>query len=230
MKPLAAPRVVAVFSAILFLLPAPAARADDGGAVDVVHTIVFYIPNRVFDLVDVVRVRARVGPGVAGGVRATEAADLYFGSYTSVYAGLPGPRMGREIPLPAGLESKSGVEASLADPTLEGPPRPRLFTRGIRRQPSRYSCRGRCRYRSGRNSGLHRGPGEFRSSERRSLTRITWPALFEPNPGRCSEKAEGILRPPERTPEADHLTSEGTTDEKPGCRRVRIACGRAFPI
>lgn len=120
MRSLSAARYLLLLLTVLFLLPAAPARADDGGAIDVVHKIVFYIPNRVFDLVDIVRVRARVGPGVAVGARATEAADVYLGSYTSVYAGLPGPRNGREIPLPAWVETKSGIEASVADPSLEG--------------------------------------------------------------------------------------------------------------
>lgn len=120
MRSIRNPRSLLFLAAILFLKPASPAHADDGGAVDVVHKIVLYIPNRVFDLVDIVRVRARVGPGVAAGARVTEAADLYLGSYASVFAGLPGPRMGREIPIPAGLETKSGVEASVADATVEG--------------------------------------------------------------------------------------------------------------
>ncbi len=72
------------------------------------------------DSLDMVRIRARVGPGVAVGARVTDAADLYFGSYTSFFAGIPGPRMGRTIPIPGGIETKSGVEASVADATLEG--------------------------------------------------------------------------------------------------------------
>lgn len=109
-----------LLAASFLIVPARGSFADDGGAVDVGHKVLMYIPNRIFDLVDIVRVRARVGPGMAVGVRATSVADLYFGAYTSVFAGLPGPRMGREIPIPAGLETKSGVEASVADATLEG--------------------------------------------------------------------------------------------------------------
>jgi hypothetical protein len=112
---------VTLLLAILLVTPAtPVLADDDGGTVDVAHKILFYLPNRVFDLLDVVRLRARVGPGVAVGARVTDAADIYFGSYTSVFAGLPGPRMGPEIPVPAGIETKSGVEASVADATLEG--------------------------------------------------------------------------------------------------------------
>ena len=42
------------------------ARAEAG----VIRAIVFYIPDRVFDLMDIFRVRVRVGPGISAGVRA----------------------------------------------------------------------------------------------------------------------------------------------------------------
>ncbi len=84
-------------------------------------TLIFYLPNRALDLVDPFRLRARVGPGTALGLRATTLADIYLGSYTSIYAGLPGPR-NRWLPkLPVGLESSSGAGLSLANATLDGP-------------------------------------------------------------------------------------------------------------
>ncbi|MBU0677948.1 MAG: hypothetical protein KJ626_07500 [Verrucomicrobia bacterium] len=80
----------------------------------VLHRVLMYIPNRVLDIFDMVRLRVRVGPGLAAGVRATEFADVYAGSYASVYVGLPGPRS-RKIPrLPVGLESFNGLEVSAA--------------------------------------------------------------------------------------------------------------------
>ncbi len=82
-----------------------------------IHQIVFWIPNRVLDLFDVVRARVRLGPGIAVGARATELVDVYLGSYTSVYVGLPGPR-GRRVPrLPVGVEGNHGIEVSVADGT-----------------------------------------------------------------------------------------------------------------
>ncbi len=94
-------------------------EADDGGG-GVLHSLLFYIPNRLLDVFDIVRARVRLGPGVAVGARVTELADVYIGTYASVYVGLPGPR-GRRMPrLPVGFESKSGVEASVADVTAEG--------------------------------------------------------------------------------------------------------------
>ena len=91
-------------------------ESNDGG----LREILLYIPNRVFDFADIFRARVRVGPGFAIGVRATELVNLYAGSYASVYAGLPGPRLRTSIPLPAGLESHNGVSVSLADLSVDG--------------------------------------------------------------------------------------------------------------
>ena len=79
------------------------------------HILLWYIPNRLFDVLDIVRLRVRVGPGMAIGARVTKLTEVYLGSYTGIYAGLPGPR-GRKLPrLPVGLESRTGVAVSLAD-------------------------------------------------------------------------------------------------------------------
>ncbi|MBN2799118.1 MAG: hypothetical protein JXX28_08215 [Deltaproteobacteria bacterium] len=77
--------------------------------------VLLYVPNRLLDVFDVARLRARVGPGVAVSVRLTDAADLYVGAYASLYAGLPGPR-NRPLPkLPLGAETRAGVEVSTVD-------------------------------------------------------------------------------------------------------------------
>ena len=52
--------------------PAPAERQGHSLA----HTLLFYIPNRVLDAVDIVRLRVRVGPGVALGARAATSAHM----------------------------------------------------------------------------------------------------------------------------------------------------------
>jgi len=84
------------------------------------HIIACYLPNRVLDLLDIFRARIRVGPGFGVGVRATEVASAYVGSYATVYAGLPGPR-GRSFPKsPVGLESHTGVTVSVVDATVDG--------------------------------------------------------------------------------------------------------------
>jgi hypothetical protein len=77
--------------------------------------IVLYIPNRVFDLLDIVRLRVRVGPGISAGVRATKFASAFAGGHSSVFAGLPGPRGSAKLPLPVGFEVRGGVQVSLID-------------------------------------------------------------------------------------------------------------------
>ncbi len=42
----------------------------------ILHKLVMYVPNRVLDMLDVVRLRARVGPGVALNVRVTNLAAV----------------------------------------------------------------------------------------------------------------------------------------------------------
>jgi len=84
------------------------------------HKILLYLPNRVFDVLDVVRARLRVGPGFAVGARVTKLTDVFLGSYASVFAGLPGPRPKPGIPWPVGVESRSGLAASVADATVTG--------------------------------------------------------------------------------------------------------------
>ena len=110
------------------LLAAPLGAGADGAETapgeergrGVVRRIVTYVPSRIFDALDMVRLRARVGRGMAVGLRATELADFYLGAYSTVYAGLPGPR-GRVRPrLPAGLESRVGVELGAGDATFGG--------------------------------------------------------------------------------------------------------------
>ena len=76
------------------------------------HKLLMYIPNRVLDLLDIVRLRVRVGPGLAAGVRVTDPLSVYVGSYVSAYAGLPGPRLEPTIKWPVVLESYNGATLS----------------------------------------------------------------------------------------------------------------------
>jgi len=80
-----------------------------------------YVPNRVFDLMDIFRVRLRVGPGISAGVRATRPLSAYLGLHSTVFAGLPGPRGAREIPWPVGFDLRSGAQASVADVSKGAP-------------------------------------------------------------------------------------------------------------
>ena len=84
------------------------------------HRLLWYIPNRISDVLDIVRARVRVGPGFSIGVRATEFADLFLGSHGSIFVGIPGPRRERSFNWPFGFDSKSGLELSVADATVEG--------------------------------------------------------------------------------------------------------------
>jgi hypothetical protein len=74
--------------------------------------VLLYLPNRLFDLVDVVRFRGRVGPGFGVGARATRPASAFLGGYASVGVGLPGPRGEPKLPLPLGFDSGGGLQVS----------------------------------------------------------------------------------------------------------------------
>jgi hypothetical protein len=82
------------------------------------HKLLFYVPNRIFDVLDIVRARVRVGPGLAVGARVTKLTDIFLGSYAAVFVGLPGPRQAPCVPWPAGIESRTGLAASVADATV----------------------------------------------------------------------------------------------------------------
>ncbi len=116
--------IVLLTVGVLAFRPCSGIAADEAPATTeshgVVHKIVLYIPNRILDIFDVVRLRLRVGPGMAVDVRATKVASAFVGSYASVYVGLPGPRNRRLPKLPIGLESRNGVQASVVDATVSG--------------------------------------------------------------------------------------------------------------
>jgi hypothetical protein len=112
-------RAAAALVLLLAAAPPAAAQADppaqDADALRPLLRVLGYLPSRALDLLDTLRLRGRVGPGTAVSLRASESADLFFGSYTSLYAGLPGPRGGRLPRLPAGMETRSGAELGAAD-------------------------------------------------------------------------------------------------------------------
>lgn len=87
----------------------------------VVHKLVLYIPNRVFDVLDLVRARVRVGPGLSGSLRATKPASVFIGSHSSMYVGLRGPRGRPEIPWPFGVDKLTGIQISVIDETDNDP-------------------------------------------------------------------------------------------------------------
>jgi hypothetical protein len=79
------------------------------------HRVLFWIPNRAFDVLDLVRLRVRVGPGFTLGVRATELVDVNLGAHATLFAGVHGPRNTPQIPWPVGPETYAGIELSVAD-------------------------------------------------------------------------------------------------------------------
>jgi hypothetical protein len=83
----------------------------------VLHKALWYVPNRLADLADIVRLRVRAGPGLAVNVRATKWAVFFTGEYHGVYAGLPGPRLEPRWPLPAGFEEEKGLALLAVDAT-----------------------------------------------------------------------------------------------------------------
>ena len=89
------------------------------------HRLLLYLPNRVLDVLDVVRVRVRIGPGLAISARATEWASVFLGGYTSAYVGLPGPRGRAELPGLCGREIETGVRLLVIGETTQGENSPR---------------------------------------------------------------------------------------------------------
>ena len=73
------------------------------------HRLLFYIPNRLLDVIDVFRIRGRIGPGLAVDVRATDYFSVFAGRYSSAYLGLPGPRHPNKWRSPFGIEEWRGI-------------------------------------------------------------------------------------------------------------------------
>lgn len=92
--------------------PPQTARSEpSSSASDVMWKVVAYLPNRLFDLSDIVRLHARIGTGFAAGARVTRYVPVFVGDYGALWVGLPGPRGRARLPLPIGTESQSGFEA-----------------------------------------------------------------------------------------------------------------------
>ncbi len=91
-------------------------EAQKGG---VGRAVLFYLPNRICDVLDIVRLRFRIGPGIAAGVRVTEGIEAYLGAYQSIWAGLHGPRTQPHIPWPLGVEGAGGVKVLFIGEVVE---------------------------------------------------------------------------------------------------------------
>jgi hypothetical protein len=95
-----------------------ASRGKNSEETSLAYDFAMYLPNRIFDLLDIVRCRAKVGPGAGVGLRVTEFLELYLGSQVSLGLGLPGPRLEPKFPLPIGIESRNGFKLSVIDGTV----------------------------------------------------------------------------------------------------------------
>jgi len=80
-----------------------------------------YLPNRIFDVFDLVRARVRLGLGFQIGARATKPASVSVGAFSTIYVGLHGPRGEAKLPWPAGFETAAGLQVSVADGQMGGP-------------------------------------------------------------------------------------------------------------
>jgi hypothetical protein len=107
---------VLCFSLVLIMQTALPLKADAGP----IKSIVLYIPNRVFDVLDIIRFRLRVGPGISAGVHATKVASVFLGTHGTVWAGLHGPRGKTVVPWPVGVEHRSGIQIGPIDPSATG--------------------------------------------------------------------------------------------------------------
>jgi hypothetical protein len=94
------------------VLPMAAMQSESKGPL---RRIVFWIPNRIFDLLDIVRLRVRLGLGLSAGVRATKPLSVAVGVHSTFFIGLFGPRGEPRIPWPFGFDNRAGAEVSVVD-------------------------------------------------------------------------------------------------------------------
>lgn len=100
--------------------PEKAEEESGPGAVSIGWTILMYLPNRLFDIFDVARARVRAGPGFSLSGRLTRPVSGAVGFHSAVWVGLHGPRGGRGIPWPLGVENFAGVQVSVVDQAAPG--------------------------------------------------------------------------------------------------------------
>lgn len=97
---------------LIIIVQAALPRQVEAGSI---KSIVFYIPNRVIDLLDIVRLRLRVGPGLSAGLHATKVASVFLGTHSAVWVGLHGPRGKTVVPWPVGVEDRTGLQVGPVD-------------------------------------------------------------------------------------------------------------------
>jgi len=112
---------IIVLAALIFIVPQGFAQESTQKAASEKHPILCYLPNRIFDMLDIVRLRLRVGPGVSVGARVTKLTNVFVGFHSTLYAGVHGPRGEAEIPWPVGVENHGGADVSLVKASVAGP-------------------------------------------------------------------------------------------------------------
>jgi hypothetical protein len=100
----------------------PPAKKTSSSPLGVVWKVLAYLPNRVFDLTDIVRVQVRAGPGWALSARATRLFPVFIGGYDATWLGLPGPRGRPSVPLPFGIASETGFSFGPVQSGSDMPP------------------------------------------------------------------------------------------------------------
>ena len=115
---LALPPLAAAQEEAAAATPTPA--AEPPAAKSLGHKLVFYLPNRAFDIFDLVRARIRVGPGISVGAHVTRKIEVGIGAHSALWVGLRGPRGEPQIPWPLGVESRAGIKVGVGVAT-DGP-------------------------------------------------------------------------------------------------------------
>jgi len=95
-----------------------AAKNDKRDDRSIFVNLLLYLPNRIFDVMDIVKAKVRAGPGVSVGAQVTEPVSIFLGAHTDIYVGLPGPRLERIVPIPVGAEAVAGASLSVLDWTV----------------------------------------------------------------------------------------------------------------
>ena len=107
---------VTMLSGLLATAPSQAADGDSPFGTGIGAAIVGYLPNRILDILDIVRLRARGGLGYGVSPRLTEEAAFVWGNYKTFYVGFPGPRKAVGWPRLAGRENLDGETNAFETP------------------------------------------------------------------------------------------------------------------
>ena len=96
-------------------LGAPPPEPEPSIGEKLAHGVATYVPNRILDLLDIVRLRVRFGSGTASSFRLTRPVSATAGRYSTLYLGLYGPRGEKMVPSPVGFESYDWDDAPRAE-------------------------------------------------------------------------------------------------------------------